>query len=180
MSMEWTDDRIEELRRLWSQGLSASQIADRLGGVSRNAVIGKAHRLGLAKRPSPIKRGANASTAPRAPRRPRAKPTPSPTAAAAAPADSAPTPAPRPALKPRPRRIEAHESTPLEDPVGVLDLTERMCRWPIGHPGDPEFRFCGARTVAGLPYCAAHAQRAYQNVNLDKYAEDEPPLRGAG
>lgn len=107
--MEWTDERVGQLRSLWDQGLSASKIAEQLGDVTRNAVIGKAHRLGLAKRPSPIKRcGAT-----------------------------------------------------------ILDLTERMCRWPIGHPGDKNFHFCGAKTQVGVTYCAKHSAMAYQSSKKD-------------
>lgn len=121
--MAWTDKRIDTLKKLWLEGLSASQIAARLGeGVTRNAVIGKAHRLDLAARPSPVKAE---------PAKPAAKP------ARAAPAE-------------KPQRVT------------LLKLTERMCKWPIGHPGEPEFHFCGRRSQPGQPYCAHHASMAYQ------------------
>ena len=107
--MSWTDERIETLKKMWEEGHPASKIAEELGGVSRNAVIGKAHRLGLAKRPSPIKRGG----------------------------------------------------------ATILDLTERMCRWPIGHPGEKGFHFCGAKTQVGMTYCAKHAAMAYQTAKKD-------------
>ena len=122
--MAWTEKRIETLKKLWLEGLSASQIAAKLGeGVTRNAVIGKAHRLGLASRPSPVK------------------------------TESAAKPKPKPA---RP--------APVEKParVTLLNLTERMCKWPIGHPGDAEFHFCGRKSLPGQPYCAHHAAMAYQ------------------
>src|SRR3712207_7715370 len=86
--MSWTDERIERLKELWSKGMTASQIADELGGVSRNAVIGKAHRLGLQARPSPVK-----------PNEPAAKPAKTKAAAAPAEKPAAPAPAPRAALK---------------------------------------------------------------------------------
>ena len=123
-TLEWTEERINRLRQLWNEGKSASQIADILGGATRNAVIGKAHRLGLAKRPSPIKRDPNK------PPKPRVK-----------------------KVKPAPKPV---------DGVTILELTEQMCRWPIGHPGDEDFRFCGARVMSGFTYCAEHCSLAYQ------------------
>jgi GcrA cell cycle regulator len=121
--MSWTDDRIAKLKKYWDAGFSASQIADKLGGgVTRNAVIGKAHRLGLKSRPSPVKQDK-----------------PKPKAAA-----------PKKAKPEKPARIT------------LLDLTERMCKWPCGHPGDEDFHFCGKKAVPGLPYCEAHCEEAYQ------------------
>jgi len=121
--MDWTEERVALLKECWAEGLSASQIAERLGGgTTRNAVIGKAHRLGLAKRPSPIKRSPEGSQKAKTPR-----------------------------------------ATPKKGAT-VLDLTERMCRWPIGHPGERDFHFCGRKTVQGLPYCAEHAAIAYQSA----------------
>lgn len=130
--MSWTEDRIEQLRQLWGSGKSASEIADMLGGVSRNAVIGKAHRLGLSGRPSPIK----------------AKPEDEPEA----------TPAPAAAEPAKARR--AREATP--EGANILSLTERMCRWPLGDPKQAGFRFCGKGVYGGLPYCMEHAAMAYQ------------------
>lgn len=137
--MAWTDERIDLLRTLWTEGLSASQIADRLGGVTRNAVIGKAHRLGLSGRPSPVKaeRPAAANGASR----------PSKPALAAAIQASAP----------------AVEPEPLTRPT-LLTITDRMCKWPNGHPGEPDFHFCGRRTNPGHSYCLEHTGRAYQAV----------------
>ncbi|MFC0307140.1 GcrA family cell cycle regulator, partial [Rhizorhabdus histidinilytica] len=88
--MSWTEERIDQLKRLWGQGMTASQIADELGGVSRNAVIGKAHRLGLEARPSPVKGGDAAASGGSSP----AAATPAPEKAAAPPPRPAPTPAP--------------------------------------------------------------------------------------
>lgn len=103
--MEWTEERIAALQRLWAQGLSASQIAERLGSVTRNAVIGKAHRLGLASRPSPIRRDGPA------------------------------------------RRAASHRGP--------------SCQWPLGDPAGQDFKFCGAPTEPGRPYCAQHCEEAY-------------------
>lgn len=136
--MSWTDERIEKLKQLWADGLSASQIARTLGEVTRNAVIGKVHRLGLAGR----------ATTHRA-ERPRA----------AVPARIAP---PRVApIKAEPVAEEPLEPMP-ENAVSVLDLSNAVCKWPIGDPADSAFRFCGRKSKPGSPYCEAHARMAYQ------------------
>ena len=134
--MSWTDERVDLLKKLWKKGLSASQIAEELGDVTRNAVIGKAHRLGLSSRPSPLKKAAKA--APEKKAKPAAKK--------------------KPAAKPKPKAVEKEEPAVIT----ILTLTERMCKWPLGHPGDDDFRFCGRKTVPGQPYCAYHAAMAYQ------------------
>jgi GcrA cell cycle regulator len=151
--MGWTDERVETLKTLWLDGLSASQIAKQLGGVTRNAVIGKVHRLGLSGRatpsqPTPVafkpQRPARpVSAAPVAPRRP----TPAPNFAAQA---------PRPAAPAVPARVD--------EPGGatVLTLGRHMCKWPIGDPSSSEFTFCGRRAADERPYCVEHAQLAYQ------------------
>ena len=130
--MAWTDDRVEKLRELWDKGLSASQIAKELAeGVTRNAVIGKAHRMGLASRPSPVKSD------------------PAKRAAAAAKKKAAP-------------KQEPAKAAPTTGKVTILDLTESMCKWPIGDPGTESFRFCGRKTDPEEPYCVAHSRVAYQ------------------
>jgi GcrA cell cycle regulator len=153
--MEWSSERIEQLRSLWQEGLSASQIAVSLGGITRNAVIGKAHRLGLTGRPSPIKNRPVGVSRPRPPRRPRVE--------VSAPRVMAP-PVP-------PRRIEAPPPVETEDGPGatILTLTDRICKWPIGDPRHADFHFCGRASAEGLPYCTDHARRAYQ-----------PPARRGG
>jgi GcrA cell cycle regulator len=133
--MAWTDDRVEKLRELWDKGLSASQIAKELAeGVTRNAVIGKAHRMGLASRPSPVK----SDPAKRA-------------AAAAAKKKAA-----------APKKSSATKVAPTTGKVSILDLTESMCKWPIGHPGEANFHFCGKPSQPTFPYCANHCVEAYQ------------------
>lgn len=148
----WTEERVEMLTKLWSEGLSASQVAKQLGGVTRNAVIGKVHRLGLSGRATPSR-----------PARPKA-----------------PTPRnlthvrgrPDPLVSERREEVETvaksretiHEdmenrSTEL---TTVLTLTERNCKWPIGDPGSPDFHFCGRGADGNAPYCTEHAKLAYQ------------------
>jgi GcrA cell cycle regulator len=142
--MGWTDERVDLLKKLWLDGLSASQIAKQLGGVTRNAVIGKVHRLGLSGRAAPSQPSRPVFKAPRAPR---------------------PTPAPAP------RRVEAQTAVPVPQPVfyaeepgsaTVLTLGAHMCKWPIGDPASDGFSFCGRRTDAEGPYCVQHARVAYQ------------------
>lgn len=160
----WTDERVELLKKLWGDGLSASQIATEIGGgITRNAVIGKVHRLGLsgrgkAKAAPPARPKGKAAPAPNAPApapppRPAAVVAPAPAALAV---EAAPEPAPPPAAD--------EVGLPLSERVTIMDLRESMCRWPMGDPTKPEFRFCGARSVTGLPYCSNHAQVAYQPV----------------
>lgn len=145
--MAWTDDRVEILSTLWAAGLSASQIALKLGGVTRNAVIGKVHRLGLSGRIKPKRKTqpAKSRTATTARRR-------APVKRRAAPR-GAPTPPPVP--------LEA-KPLPNGEYATILTITETLCKWPLGDPTSPEFRFCGRGTDKGEPYCKSHAQLAYQ------------------
>ncbi|WIA54228.1 GcrA family cell cycle regulator [Sphingobium sp. WTD-1] len=220
--MSWTDERIDQLKAMWEKGLTASQIADELGGVSRNAVIGKAHRLGLQSRPSPVK--ANEAPKKAAPARkpaalapeaeaPRAAapvaappppPRPAPVAAPAAPAAPAAAAAPSdaPAAPPQPRIVSvgpggflrqgpgdqqapippapprrlvpAKPSAEIAGKTSLLDLTERICKWPMGHPGEPDFHFCGEAVNPGFPYCVEHCGRAYQ-AQLPRGTRRPPP-----
>jgi GcrA cell cycle regulator len=140
---------------LWQDGLSASQIAEQLGGITRNAVIGKAHRLGLTGRPSPIKNRPMGIVRPKPPRRPRAE----------QPAAATPAPPRIAVAAPPPKRIENFQRpAETEDGPGatILTLTDRTCKWPIGDPRDSDFHFCGRASAENLPYCAEHARRAYQ------------------
>ena len=220
--MSWTDERIERLKTMWTQGSTASQIAEELGGVSRNAVIGKAHRLGLESRPSPVKAGeekekkAKPAPAPRA-----AKPAapPKPAAAAAEPrepiadaprqASNAGVPAPSkqadattiqyrsvgpggfirqgpgdtqapiPPAPPR-RLVPAKPSAEVADKTSLLDLNDRVCRWPMGHPGEPDFHFCGKPSNPGYPYCVDHCGVAYQAQLPRRDRRPPPPLPFGG
>jgi len=163
--MTWTDERVEHLKQLWSDGLSASQIASKLGGITRNAVIGKVHRLGLSGRGSPSRTSRPRSRKPRqsAPAAGTATVTQFPTAGATAlkpEVQAQAAPETRPAPKPSPVR----EVAPSGKRVDILHLSERTCRWPIGEPGSEEFCFCGAMPKAGLPYCEHHARIAYQPI----------------
>ena len=143
--MGWTDDRVALLRKLWAEGLSASQIAKQLGGVTRNAVIGKVHRLGLAGRATPsrpAKRPVRAS-------RPRVM---GPSVPRLRMPSSMPTVV-----------IPDLEPLKLEDgnAATVLTLSDSMCKYPIGDPTDANFAFCGRGSASG-PYCQDHARLAYQ------------------
>jgi GcrA cell cycle regulator len=246
--MSWTDERIDQLKTMWEKGLTASQIAEELGGVSRNAVIGKAHRLGLKSRPSPVKAGeakpkvAKKADAPKPAKKAEAAPgaeaeTDSPpfkVDAPAKPVRPAPVAAPAPAPAPTPRPVEAapvadladedadeaaeavavpepkpqprivsvgpggflrqgpgdqqapippapprrlvpaRPSAEIADKTSLLDLTDRICRWPMGHPGEPDFHFCGQAVNPGFPYCVEHCGRAYQ-AQLPRGTRRPPP-----
>ena len=146
--MGWTDERVELLRKLWLEGLSASQIAKQLGGVTRNAVIGKVHRLGLSGRATPSQPARTTFKAPR-PARPIMS---SPTVHRRPPEMHAhPVPAPRP-----PAYVEQPGT------ATVLTLGAHMCKWPIGDPATADFTFCGRRSSDEGPYCIEHARVAYQ------------------
>lgn len=219
--MSWTEERIATLTKMWESGSTASQIADKLGGVSRNAVIGKAHRLGLKSRPSPVKANEekvekpapvkkaapDPQPTPAVQRKPApAKPVqPAPVAAAPAPRADAPVipsqPVPGASLETRrivsvgpggflrqgpgeqqapippapPRRlVPAKPSPEIADKTSLLDLSDRVCRWPMGHPGEPDFHFCGDKVNPGFPYCVEHCGRAYQ-AQLPRGARRAPP-----
>ncbi|PWR18899.1 GcrA family cell cycle regulator [Zavarzinia compransoris] len=200
--MSWTDERIATLRDLWEQGLSASQIAAKLGNITRNAVIGKVHRLGLSGRPSPVRTERAAQAPAAAPAAPVAAAPAAPAAQAPArPAESQPRilpagPAPAPAAarpvrlvttttadvaaqaaqKPRvlpaspapaPREAAPRAAAPAPEPepmvrATLLSINDRMCKWPVGDPGEAGFHFCGRRAQTGMPYCQDHARIAYQ------------------
>ncbi len=228
--MSWTDERIATLTKMWEGGATASQIADELGGVSRNAVIGKAHRLGLKSRPSPVKanepkpaparkeaEGRPAAPSTRSGAAPSARAAPAPSArsgpapvadepgeeeaafSAASEIPSQPLPnrepdrprvvsvgpggflrqgpgdqqAPIPPAPPR-RLVPAKPSPEMADKTSLLELNDRVCRWPMGHPGEPDFHFCGEKVNPGFPYCVEHCGRAYQ-AQLPRGARRPPP-----
>ena len=235
--MSWTDERIATLRKMWEGGATASEIATELGGVSRNAVIGKAHRLGLKARPSPVK--ANEKKKPAAPtaRKPAAAAAPMRASEQAAPEEAAERPVQRPAAVSLPSRIEATAdiappaapssnappalpaadlpkivsvgpggflrqgpgdqqapippapprrlvpAKPSPDIAGktsLLDLSDKVCRWPMGHPGEPDFHFCGEPVNPGFPYCVEHCGRAYQAQLPRGVRRPPPPLPFGG
>jgi GcrA cell cycle regulator len=220
--MSWTDERIERLKSLWTQGNTASQIADELGGVSRNAVIGKAHRLGLQSRPSPVKANeggeelpgaaesppAAAAAAPAAEPAPWDEPAEAAAPARAEPAAKPPEPTPQPAAAPQPqirsigpggfvrqapgeqqspippapprRLVPAKPSPEIADKTSLLDLNEKICKWPIGHPGEPDFHFCGQAANPGFPYCVEHCGVAYQAQIPRRDRRPPPPLPFGG
>lgn len=168
--MSWTDERVEKLKTLWAEGLSASQIAGVLGEVTRNAVIGKVHRLGLAGRAKSSSTAGSRTPKPAATTRRSAKiakPAATPAAAAgyssvgAAVLQSCPADQQAP-LKAVALNPEAHCD---QEKTGILDLNDGTCRWPIGDPGQEGFHFCGQNPRAsGGPYCDFHARIAYQPV----------------
>ncbi|SFA98158.1 GcrA cell cycle regulator [Rhizobium sp. NFR07] len=167
--MNWTDERVEKLKRLWSEGLSASQIAAQLGGVSRNAVIGKVHRLNL---PGRAKAGGTVATN-RAVKRPAAAPRPQTFAARTATRTVA-RPVGATALK---EEVEFEASQelvyrpasnvvlPISRKLALTELTERTCKWPVGDPLTDDFHFCGCESPDNSPYCTYHAKLAYQPVH---------------
>jgi len=148
--MAWTEDRVEVLTKLWAEGLSASQIATKLGGVTRNAVIGKVHRLGLSGRAKPSRPATKRTSKPSAPRtRTVARTVPKPAA----------TPRVAPIAPPPP--IEA-KPLPSGEYATILTIRDHMCKWPIGDPSTDDFSFCGRKTDPAAPYCDAHSSVAYQ------------------
>jgi GcrA cell cycle regulator len=166
--MTWTDERVESLKKLWGDGLSASQIAAELGGITRNAVIGKVHRLGLsgrAKSPS--------SSAPR-PRKARTHTHMMRVSRPSVRGNTALAHAYEYEPEPEPELID--NVIPLGQRRTILELTEETCRWPIGDPGSVDFFFCGGQTVTGAPYCTYHSRVAYQPA-ADRRRERRP-LRG--
>lgn len=184
--MSWTDERVELLKKMWGEGQSASQIAKELGGVTRNAVIGKVHRLGLSNRAT-----TKTDTKPKVEPKPKVavkpKPTPKP----------APDPIPElktepavardsvsaslrkaiiPAGQPLPPQPSANEISPEAlakvnevekgaKKLTLMELTERTCKWPVGDPATEHFWFCGLPTQQGKPYCEAHVGVAFQPMS---------------
>lgn len=161
-ALSWTDERVELLRKLWLEGLSASRIAAELaGGVTRNAVIGKVHRLGLSGR---IK----APTAASARMRPGQKPQEGarssvPQRAVTMPMRGNTALALQPQTMAAPQMRGSGDVVPMAANVTIMDLRESMCRWPVGDPSSAEFRYCGGKAPIGEgPYCAYHSRMAYQ------------------
>jgi GcrA cell cycle regulator len=185
--MSWTDDRVEILKKLWVEGQSASQIAKELGGVTRNAVIGKVHRLGLSNRAtssSSSKSDTKSKTSVKSmsdTKRVSNKTSASKVTSANSPSEprSNVTSLRRqiiPAGQPLPPQPSANEISPealarvseIEKKakrISLLELTERTCKWPVGDPATEEFWFCGLPSQAGKPYCEAHVGVAFQPMS---------------
>lgn len=190
--MSWTDERVETLKRMWAEGQSASQIAKELGGVTRNAVIGKVHRLGLSNRVAGGKEDEDDTPVAAAKPEPRPEPAatrPEPAARPAAAERPAPAPAPAsnvtalpirkaivPAGQPLPPQPSANEISPealasvrevekRARKLTLMELTERTCKWPIGDPATDDFWFCGLPSLPGKPYCEAHVGVAFQPMS---------------
>ncbi|WP_407157818.1 GcrA family cell cycle regulator [Bradyrhizobium sp. STM 3557] len=168
--LTWSDDRVEQLKKLWEAGLSASQIAAELGNVTRNAVIGKVHRLGLSGRAK--------SPATTAPRQRKATPRPAQQMMRVA----------RPVSRGNTALAHVFEIEVEPDPVtfdnvvpmgqrrSLLELNEATCHWPVGDPSSPDFFFCGGKALSGLPYCAQHSRLAYQPA-ADRRRQQPKPAR---
>jgi len=161
--MAWTEDRVEELKKLWAEGHSASQIAAKMGGVTRNAVIGKVHRLGLSGRAAPAK--------------PKTVTTEARPTATAAP-------------QRQPLRTVLRDLPPVTDfgttKLNVSSIGNNQCKWPIGDPASEDFHFCGQSCTDGKPYCAYHTQLAFQpsSAKRERTRREAPslprPIRAAG
>jgi GcrA cell cycle regulator len=161
-TMSWTDERVEQLRQHWLEGKSASQIAALLGhGLTRNAVIGKVHRLGLAGR---AKSPNSAAPRPRASSQQAVHRAPPPRPATVPPrvvrGATALAIAPQAEAEAEPQAYDG-VVLPMSLRVTIVELKESMCRWPLGDPASPDFRYCGSTAASG-PYCAHHARLAYQ------------------
>lgn len=172
--MAWNEERVEQLKKLWSEGLSASQIAARLGEVTRNAVIGKVHRLGLAgratvSRPKAMRPRKNAAVTARPGKRTGKLLRYTP-------------PGGVPQLAGTDGAMDVYTRTfeelviPLEERATILSLKETSCRWPIGDPQHDDFHFCGRNKLDGLPYCEFHAQRAFQPAQSHRRREPARPV----
>lgn len=142
--MSWTDDRVELLTKLWGEGKTAAEIAKELGGVTRNAVIGKAHRLKLSNRVSPIQQNK--------------KPV----------AVKAPVAAPV-----QQRKVKKADVQDNRQGISLINLKSGQCRWPFGDPQEESFGFCGDDCISGLPYCTDHAKVAYQAATRNRILKAE-------
>lgn len=144
--MSWTDERVTQLKQMWGEGKTAAEIARQLGdGVTRNAVIGKAHRLKLSGRISPIQQNKKAKVKK---------------------VEKKSLPPKRETMAQKIQKISAPDINVVAinggKGVSMLELNERMCRWPSGDPQDDNFSFCGCKSVPSLPYCEGHVAAAYQ------------------
>lgn len=150
--MGWTDQMVEELRKMWKEGLTTGEIGKRLN-VSKNSIVGKVHRLGLSGRPSPIKKKEEEVSAPAAEK--SAKPAPEPVAV---PAKKKPEPELKSARSAAPKYCACKGN---KAKVGLTELDNHTCRWPVGDPKDDNFHFCGKKVRIGQTYCEEHSAQAY-------------------
>jgi len=166
--LTWSDDRVEQLKKLWEAGLSASQIAAELGNVTRNAVIGKVHRLGLSGRAK--------SPSSAAPRPRKARPTQQMVRVSRPIARGNTALAQAFEVEVEPDPVACDNVVPMNQRLSLQELNEATCHWPVGDPSSPDFFFCGGKTLAGLPYCAQHSRVAYQPVDRRR-APAKPSVR---
>ena len=138
--MSWTEEKVEKLKELWGKGNTASQIAEIIGGISRNAVIGKAHRLNLEAR-APSKQ----PNSPRVGENKQVRRGPTPTS-----------------RKAKFQSILLDKNFEAENPRSLEELTDETCKWPIGHPNEEKFYFCGRKPEGEFPYCKLHVLYAFQ------------------
>ena len=179
--MSWTEERVEKLKEYWAEGMSASQIAKQLGGVTRNAVIGKVHRLGLSNRaaesdpPQPAEPAQPAEAEEAQAEEAQAEPA---LAEPEAPTDPAPEAQPprvpdadtprapgRPTPEEEAARVTLAEIEKMARKLDLLELTEQTCKWPIGDPAEDGFHFCGLPALDGKPYCEHHVAVAFQPMS---------------
>lgn len=156
--MSWTDERVELLKKLWTDGLSASQIAAQLGQVTRNAVIGKVHRLGLSGR---MKSTTTISRVSKPRLRQHVRPSVQPTSFGAT-ALKAEHQVERGLVQLLEPAVIMPFPAPKGENITLMQLSEKTCRWPLGDPSTNEFRFCGCDTAAGASYCQYHSALAFQ------------------
>ena len=157
--MSWTNEKVEKLKELWSKGHTASQIAKELGDTTRNAVIGKAHRLNLeARAPSKNSNSQKARENKQIIKRN---------------SNSAPM-----SRKAKFQSILLDKNFEPENPKSLEELTESTCKWPIGHPNEEKFYFCGRKPEGEFPYCKLHVLYAFQpkNQKEDDLDEDIPEI----
>ena len=149
--MDWSEERTATLKKLWLEGFSASQVARQLGGVSRSAVIGKVHRLGITVRETPVRQRVASVRAPS--RMARQRPT-------------------RETVATRPIASYERIEEDLLPTSGILGLGAHSCRWPIGHPENDDFGFCGRPKVSARgSYCEQHSQGAFRRLGSSQAVE---------
>jgi len=167
--LTWSDDRVEQLKKLWEGGLSASQIAAELGNVTRNAVIGKVHRLGLSGRAK--------SPATAAPRQRKARPAQQMMRVARPVSRGNTALAHAFDMELEPDPVTYDNVVPMSQRLSLLELNEATCHWPVGDPSSPDFFFCGGKALTGLPYCAQHSRLAYQPAADRRRQAPKPTTR---